>query len=124
MGVFRQALEIGAGVDGPFESVQALVDTGSLYTWAPASLLTRLGLTPTGQRGFQLADGSAIRRNITEAVVKLAGEVGHTIVVFGGESDQVLLGAYTLEGFALCADPVNRRLVPMDLIPATAGIAG
>jgi len=29
-----------------------------------------------------------------------------------------------LEGFALCADPVNRRLVPMDLIPATAGIAG
>jgi len=124
VGVFRHPLEIGAGVDGPFESVEALVDTGSLYTWAPGSMLARLGLRPTGQRGFQLADGTAIRRDVTEALVRLAGQTGHTIVVFGGEHDQILLGAYTLEGFALCADPVNRRLVPMDLIPATAGIAG
>ena len=34
-----------------------------------------------------------------------------TLVVFGGDSDAVLLGAYTLEGFALAPDQVNRRLV-------------
>jgi hypothetical protein len=34
-------------------------------------------------------------------------------VVFGGDSTPVLLGAYTLEGLSLAADPVNRRLVPL-----------
>ena len=34
-----------------------------------------------------------------------------TLVVFAGNGDAVLLGAYTLEGFALAPDPVNQRLV-------------
>jgi predicted aspartyl protease len=65
-----------------------------------------------------MADGTVIHREVTEAVVQLAGQTATTIVVLGEERDQALIGAYTLEGLALCADPVNRRLVPMDLIPA------
>jgi len=118
MGVFRYPLEIGAGPQGPFETVRALVDTGSIYTWAPRDMLDRLGLVPTGKRACQMADGSVIQRDVTEAVVRLDGQSGHTVVVFGDAADQVLLGAYTLGGFALCADPLNKRLVPMDLLPA------
>jgi len=35
------------------------------------------------------------------------------IVIFGEPGSEPLLGAFTLEGFRLAADPVNRRLVPV-----------
>jgi len=118
MGVFYHSLEIGRGPGGPFENLSALVHTGSLYTWIPRPRLERLGLHPSGTSAFQMAAGTIIERDITEAFVQLNGDSGHTIVVFGDAGDQVLLGAYTLEGFALCADPVNKRLVPMQFLPA------
>lgn len=37
----------------------------------------------------------------------------YTICAFGDEGTEPLLGAYTLEGFALAPDPVNQRVVPM-----------
>ena len=36
-------------------------------------------------------------------------------VVFGTDSDRVLLGAMALEAFALAADAKNRRLIPAEL---------
>lgn len=35
------------------------------------------------------------------------------IAVFGDSGAEPLLGVFTLEGFGLAADPVNRRLIPM-----------
>ena len=121
MGVFRYPIEIAARPEGSYERVEALVDTGSLYTWVPSGLLRGLGLAPTAKRSFVLADGRVIERDVVEAVIRLDGQTAHTICVFAGEGDQVLLGAVTLEQFALAADPVNKRLVPMPAIPAMAG---
>ena len=45
------------------------------------------------------------------------------MVVFGDEASQILLGAYTLGGFALAEDPVHRRLVPVTELPMAAMIA-
>ena len=120
MGVFRYSIEIAARPEGPYEQFEALVDTGSLYTWVPTSVLKKLGLAPTIKRAFQVADGRIIERDVTEAVIRLDGESVHTLCVFADDSDQVLLGAVTLEQFALAADPVNKRLVPMPAIPAMA----
>ncbi len=36
-----------------------------------------------------------------------------TLVVFGEPDAPALLGAYTLEGLRLAADPVSRRLIPV-----------
>jgi hypothetical protein len=44
------------------------------------------------------------------------------LIVFGEESDQVLLGAHTLEGLDLAVDPVNKRLMPMPTIPAVSPV--
>ena len=118
MGVFPYRVEIAVRPDGPFESLQALVDTGSLYTGAPRTLLERLGLTPTAKRAFQVAGGRIIDRDIAEVVIRIDGQTAHTICVFADEGHQVRLGAVTLEQFALAADPVNKRLVPMTAIPA------
>jgi clan AA aspartic protease len=118
MGVFRYPIEIAARPEGPFEREDALVDTGSLYTWVPSGVLRRLGVNPTTTRSFQLADGSVVDRDVAEAVVRLDGQAVHTICVFADDTDQVLLGAVTLEQFALAADPVNKRLLPIPAIPA------
>lgn len=121
MGTFRYPIEIAARPEGPYERVEALVDTDSIYTWVPSSIMRRLDLAPTARQPFLLADGRQIDRDIVEAVVRIDGRSFHTICVFADEGDQVLLGSVTLEQFGLAADPVNKRLVPMPVLPAMTG---
>lgn len=126
MGTFNQALEIG-NLDGQsYRTVDALVDTGSTYTVAPASLLRDLGITPQERIEFELANGGIIERGIGEARVRVNGRSAITLVVFGDEEDSALLGAYTLEGVRLAVDPVRRCLVPTRalLMRATSGSPG
>ncbi len=118
MGVFQHRIGIAAAPEGPFIELDLMVDTGSLYTWIPRRVLEELGVRPTRTRRFILADGSLIDRDVAEVVVRVDGETAHTLCVFGDDGSLALLGAYTLEGFALAVDPVNRRLVPMAEIPA------
>ncbi len=113
MGTFRHSIELGAGPNGPFETVEALVDTGATYTTVPASVLERLGVTSHRRDTFVLADGRRVTRALGRAWVRVDGRDESTVVVFGEENTPALLGAYTLEGLALAADPVNRRLVPL-----------
>jgi predicted aspartyl protease len=95
-----------------------MVDTGSLYTWVPGAILRDLGLVPTDNIEFRMANGKPEFRDAVEALIRVDGRVRHTICIFGGDEDLILLGAYALEGFGLAADPVNKRLVPMPMIPA------
>ncbi len=110
MGTFKVEIEIG-GPGGRWERVEALVDTGASYTWVAAEVLRRLGVRPAFQREFETADGRVIVREMGETAARFDGEQRTTLVIFGDEGSSALLGAYTLEGFGLAADPVNRRLV-------------
>ena len=111
MGTFSVDLDIGDPRGEVWETVQALVDTGSNYTWVPRRLLDRLDVRPQFQREFETADGRVVQRDLAVTMVRWDGETMPTLVVFGGNGDAVLLGAYTMEGFSLAPDPVNRRLV-------------
>ena len=122
MGTFKHRIELAATTEGPFRGLYALVDTGSVYTWVPGRILRELGVSAIDQYDFEMANGERIPRQRGEAVIRLDGRVFHTICVFGDESDQVLLGAVTLEQFALSVDPVKKRLVPMPELPV-AGAA-
>lgn len=113
MGTFRVAIGLAADAEGPFEDIEALVDTGATYTLAPAPLLGRMGVEPTLRRRFALADGSSAEWDMGVAHVRLRGETLPTPVVFGGEGVEPLLGAVTLEEFGLGVDPVARELVPV-----------
>jgi len=57
------------------------------------------------------------------AVVKVEGEMTYTICVFGEAGADALLGAFTLEGLGLGVDPVNQRLVPVELLLIGFGLA-
>jgi clan AA aspartic protease len=110
---FSVQLEIGDRQEANWETVQALVDTGSTYTWVPRNILERLGVRPEFSREFQTADGRIVPREMSVAAARLNGQTLPTLVVIAEPGDAVLLGMYTLEGFSLGIDPVNERLIPV-----------
>jgi clan AA aspartic protease len=113
MGAFRVPIEVGDIQGRRFESVEALVDTGSSYTLVPRSLLQRLGVTPEERWPFTLADGRTVEYDVAQVQVRLDGRRRYTVVVFGDDGAQCLLGVVTLEKFRLGVDPVSRRLIPV-----------
>ena len=113
MGTFQATIHIGDPEGRQFESIDAMVDTGATYSWVPTDILARLGVKPEFTRQLVTADGRVIERDMAETRVRLDGQVRMTMVVFGDEGSMPLLGAYTLEGFGLAADPVGKRLIPV-----------
>lgn len=111
MGTFRASLNVGDATGTRWETVEALVDTGATYTWIPAGVLSRLGVRPQFRREFVTADGRVIERDMAVTMTSWDGQTLPTLVVFGGDDSLPLFGAYTMEGFELAPDPVNRKLV-------------
>ena len=94
------------------ETVKLLVDSGSLYTWISAGVLRDLGVQPTDRRRVVTIEGRTTERGLAEILITLEGRTLHTLCLFGETGDLEVLGAYTLEGFGLAIDPVQRRLIP------------
>ncbi len=113
MGIFRHPVSISRDRSGPWETFEAVVDTGAFYSWMPASVLTRLGIIPVERLPFDTADGRIVMREVGEVVMRLDGRQRVRLVVFGDEGTQPLLGADALEGFMLGVDPVHHQLVPI-----------
>ncbi len=113
MGTFHATIQIGDHEARGFEPLEAMVDTGATYTWIPRDVLTKLGVQPEFRQQFLTADGRTIERDVAETKVRLDGQQRTTMVVFGDEGSKPLIGAYTLEGFGLAADPVGKRLIPV-----------
>jgi predicted aspartyl protease len=102
------------------ETVKLLVDSGSMYTWVSASFLRELGVRPTERRRLITIEGRLTERDAAEVLIRLEGHTLHTLCLFGEPGDLEVLGAYTLEGFGLAIDPVQRRLIPAILYGAAA----
>jgi len=101
--------------------VRFLVDSGATYTVLTRNIWVELGLKPLGEMEFILADGSVIKRKISEVLLELPGYgERHTPVVLGEEEDENLLGVVTLEIFGLILDPFKRELRPIRALMKTA----
>jgi len=93
-------------------SFKLLVDTGSMYTWVAGRALRALGIEPGERRRVLTIEGRGTERPAAEVLITLEGRTLHTVCLFAESGDLDVLGAYTLEGFGLAVDPVQRRLVP------------
>ncbi len=113
MGTFRVTIDIGDPSGERFEQVDALVDSGATYTFAPRAILRQLGVEPHRTMSFQMADGTRIERDFGRTWLRLDGEQEVSPIIFGDDEVTPLLGAVTLEIFGLGIDPVNSRLVPI-----------
>jgi predicted aspartyl protease len=99
----------------------ALVDTGSEYTWVPREVLVDLGVRPEKTQRFIVADGRQLERQVGIAIVHAAGAMAPDFVVFAEPGDMILLGAHSLEGLNVRVDAQRKQLVPAG--PILAGVA-
>jgi len=94
--------------------VRFLVDSGAMYTVLTRSVWEEIRLEPKSEMEFVLADGTVVKRAISEALLELPGYgERHTPVVLGESEDENLLGVMTLEVFGLMLDPFKRTLRPI-----------
>ena len=114
MGTFTVNVGIGRLGSGELTPVEAMVDTGSIHSVFPASLLGKMNVTPSEQARYSLADGSVVEYGFGMVNVAIDEREYPCPCIFGPD-DQYLLGATTLETFMLKVDPVEERLVPKKL---------
>ena len=111
MGIINVPLVVGNPFNQATETVEAMVDTGAIYSMMPASLLHRLGIDPVETVTFYIANGETVDYPTSWASFFTDGRLAMARVIFGPE-DEYLMGATTLEDMRLMADPANERLVP------------
>ena len=87
-----------------------LVDSGATYTVVPAKVLKRLGVKPSGEEEFSLADARRVKRKVGSVLYEFQGIERAAPVIFGEEGDAPLLGTFTLEALGLTLDPLKRQL--------------
>jgi len=121
MGMTHVEAEV-ANPDSPDRpaTVVFLVDSGAVYTVIPAARLRALGIEPTGERTFFLANGQPVKRRIGEARITFEGQTATCVVLFGEEGDSALLGVTTLENLGLIFDPMRQKIMPLPMLLAEA----
>ena len=92
---------------------ELMVDTGATYTLLPGEVVRRLELATPWQRTATPASGEDMTFSMGQVLMRLNGEEMSTVFLAGPPGCQRLIGAVTLEQFALAADPVRRQLVPV-----------
>jgi clan AA aspartic protease len=109
---------IAGEVEGPGgkETVRFLIDSGATYSLLPLKVWQAIGLKPKRAMEFTLADGTLIKRGVSECYISLKEGEGHMPVVLGEESDEAVLGVVTLEILGLVFNPFNRNLQPMKML--------
>lgn len=102
-------------------AIKFLVDSGASLTVLPHPVWRRLGLKANREMVFTLADGTEVKRKISECRIQILEFKSHTPVVLGEPTDAALLGAITLEILGLKLNPFTRRLEPLHMMLAAAG---
>jgi len=121
MGAFFSRCKIENPVDREKSAVipRILVDTGSEYTWVPATTLEKIGIKREKKDLlFVMANGQQITRSVGFAIIRLDKFFTIDEVVFAEKGDLLLLGARTLEGLNLTVDPRRKKLVAAGPLPA------
>ena len=106
------------GPKGKQATVKFLVDSGATYTLLPQKVWRSIGLKPMDTVKCTLADGTEVKRKVSECEITLSQGRRHTPVMLGEKDDEALLGAVTLEILGLILNPFSRTLQPMRMMLA------
>lgn len=114
MGITRVTLKVEA--EKIRADVDFIIDSGATYSLLPKKVWKKLKLQPMRAMKFSLADGTIIKRSISEAKFEYRGIVNTSPVILGEKKDDALLGAVTLETMGLMLNPFTRELLPMKML--------
>jgi len=113
MGTFRIDVTVSNLTDRQRSlTLPLLVDTGATYTALPREVADTLGLEPIETRRVRLGDGRVESWPMAAILVRIDGREAPSLAWIGPPGSPALLGAVTLEEFALAVDPSARRLIP------------
>jgi len=113
MGTFTTKLKVwNPAQPEKAEELEVLVDTGAAFSWVSRTRLERLGVTPSRRMPFRTIDGRLLERDLAIVHVGTNGYVAPDLVVMAEPGEMEVIGAHSIEGFGLEADPVQKRLVP------------
>ena len=111
--------QVKVGIKGPendrFEQLNAWVDNRPGHMIVPATVLERLGYTPTRHRYFILEDGGEALLGTCKIPVRISGQTRLISCLFDEEDGEARLGSNTLQRFNLEVNPADETLVPMML---------
>ncbi len=89
-----------------------MVDTGAAYSWISRSRLGALGIAPLRRMQFRTIESRLIERDLAGVMVAVDGYTGSDTVVMAEPGDMEVIGAHSIEGLGLAADPVQHKLIP------------
>ncbi len=104
------------------ETLDLVVDTGSVYTWVPEHVALRLGHRPLMMRPIRTIEGRRIERPVCDAPIEIAGLRGVTRIVFAKPGDLFVLGVTAMETLGLVVDPSTNSLRSEDATLALATV--
>ena len=113
MGTFFHTIRL-IGASGEAETVEALVDTGAMFTTIPVPILERLGVRSFDTVPVRFANGDIEQWPIGQLDAELGGRRRPILCLFGSSDAPPLIGAHTLEAFLLTVDPMEQKLVPKE----------
>ena len=109
------AVHVSVTVRNPAQPERAwegefLVDTGATDSMVPRPHLEAIGLEPVSRRAYELADGSELELDVTNAGIEFMGEILAGRVIYGDPEVEPLLGVTALESAGMVVDPVTQGL--------------
>jgi predicted aspartyl protease len=113
VGTFFHTIRL-IGVSGESETLEALVDTGAMFTTIPAPILERLGVRPFRTMPVRFANGQIEEWPLGHVEAELEGVRMPILCLFGSSDAPPLIGAHALEAFLLTVDPAEQKLVPKE----------
>ena len=113
MGTFTAPIQISDLARTNSVPVEAMVDTGAIYTLVPETVLTGIVLDEPETREFALADENVVEYTVGYARIRFEEREVITLLIAASEGTTPLLGVTALEHASLGVDPVIKRLIPI-----------
>jgi len=92
--------------------IEVLVDTGAELSCLPMDILLKAGIFPRGKKYFTTATNQLIERDYGYAILEAEGYTTNDEIIFALDTDELLLGVRTIEGFSVMVDNINHRFIP------------
>ncbi|MBM2814693.1 MAG: hypothetical protein HW421_1455 [Ignavibacteria bacterium] len=119
MGMFKKKVKVTNSKESSFwfES-EFWVDTGALYSFIPENLAKKIHFEPISSRNVFFADGKTSKCLFGTLNFEIEGfeESIPCPVVICAKNSPLLLGATTLENFAVEVDPAHKKLIPIQTL--------
>jgi len=110
---FMMPIVVSHLTTGASVTLDMLVDTSTIYSRIPASILRRIGIEPRDREVVELVHGTWLTNDMGDVHLSLEGLTAPVPCVFGPEQEPPTLGRLVLESLSLKVDEEQRRLVPV-----------